>query len=204
MEAASGGQYAVNMSVSDDHHQELLSAARAGDEDAFAALVLATQGELRRFLAARSYSVDLVEAALQDAYIRIHSLLDEYDAGRPVLPWLRGIAFNCLREELRRRARHQRRFVSAGSRLDQVLAEEAYGHAPAEHDAWAERLDHRLHHCLERLPAQSRRLIREYYLEDRPLTLLAQRFRRKASALASLLQRIRAALRECLAQGGAG
>lgn len=180
----------------------LLKRCRDGDAAAFDALVLAAQQELRVYLAARAHSVELVDAVLQDTFIRLHAILDEYQDGRSVLPWLRGIARNCLREELRRRGRHQRRFASAGAQLEALLANEAVTRDDTSEDQ-ADARSERLVHCLKRLPTQSQRLLHQYYVEDQPLTRLAQRFRRKASALASLLQRIRAALRDCVAREGA-
>lgn len=189
------------MTAREKRYQELLQRCRDGEAAAFDALVLATQQDLRVYLAARAHAVELVDAVLQDTYIRAHAILDSHQTGRPVLPWLRGIARNCLREELRRRTRHQRRFASAGAQIDALLAENAEA-SPSEDVA--DRRSARLAHCLSRLPAPSRRLLHQYYVEDEPLTRLAQRFRRKASALASLLQRIRTALRDCLTHEGAG
>jgi RNA polymerase sigma factor (sigma-70 family) len=200
MDLAAAGQHHVQMGTTESRCQELLRRCRDGDAGAFDALVLGAQEELRLFVAARAYAVELVDTVMQDTFIRVHAILDEHEDGRPVLPWLRGIAHNCLREELRRRTRHRRRFASAGAQLEALLAHENLEHADAN-DGWADARIARLTRCLDRLPPSSRRLVYQYYVEDCPLTCLAQRFRRKASALASLLQRIRATLRDCMAHG---
>lgn len=81
--------------------------AAAGDGVAFAALVRATQAELRRACAAL-VDVDSADDLTQETYIRAHRALPTYAGDAPVRVWLLGIARNVCRNEIRSRIRRRR------------------------------------------------------------------------------------------------
>src|SRR4051812_14838709 len=88
---------------------DLVVRIRAGDRPAFVALIAATQDEVRSFVAAHATTVDLVEEAVQAAYVTAFERLADYRPGGTFLPWLKGIARNRLRHE----TAHRRRWLSA-------------------------------------------------------------------------------------------
>ncbi|MCW2605657.1 MAG: polymerase sigma-C factor [Frankiales bacterium] len=81
-------------------------AARDGDPVAVAALVRATQQEVRRLCA---WLVDPASAddLAQDTYVRALGALPGYEARSPFRPWLLSIARRTCADELRRRARRR-------------------------------------------------------------------------------------------------
>jgi RNA polymerase sigma-70 factor (ECF subfamily) len=179
-----------------DSLDRLVQAARAGDVEAFTALVEALAPDLQAFVAARARSADLVDEVVQAAFVTAWERLGAYEARGSFAAWVKGIAHNHLREELRRLRR---------TLPDHDLAERLVVDAclvdldRAEEDAARDR---RLAACLERLPERTRRIVRRRYWEDESLAELAQRFHAPAEALAALLYRARKALLGCLEGGG--
>lgn len=50
------------------------------------------------------------EDLAQEVFVAVHRRLDSYDAGRPIRPWLAGIAANVARQHHRWRRRHSESF----------------------------------------------------------------------------------------------
>ena len=92
-------------------HGEDLQAAAAraatGDGTAFAALVRATQADVRRTCAIL-VDLDSADDLAQETYVRAHSALSSYVGTAPVRVWLLGIARNVCLQEIRGRARRRR------------------------------------------------------------------------------------------------
>jgi len=81
--------------------------AAAGDGVAFAALVRATQADVRRACAAL-VGLDSAEDLAQETYVRAHRALPSYAGTAPVRVWLLGIARNVCLNEIRSRTRRRR------------------------------------------------------------------------------------------------
>jgi RNA polymerase sigma-70 factor, ECF subfamily len=71
---------------SDDQH--LISAAQAGNESAFAALVHAYAPRLHRYLVATGVGHHDADDLVQDAFLRVHRHLANYDARYAFTTWL--------------------------------------------------------------------------------------------------------------------
>jgi RNA polymerase sigma-70 factor (ECF subfamily) len=173
----------------------IVARVRAGDREAFVALIEATQDELRCFVAAHAASADQIEEAVQAAYVTVFELIGDYRCEGTFLPWLKGIARNRLRQETARR----RRWLPAGEAgFEDLLAP----HAPPEAEAPRHELLTALDECLARLAEPSRRLVDGFYRERQALDQLAKEHGRTRAAVAMHLSRIRAALRGCLERKG--
>lgn len=85
----------------------LAQRAAAGDGVAFAALVRATQAEVRRACAALVDASSADDLA-QETYIRAHRALPSYRGEAAVRVWLLGIARRVCLEEIRAQARRRR------------------------------------------------------------------------------------------------
>ena len=179
-----------------NHQEEALGAlvqqAAAGDEQAFALLVEATHHDLRCFVAAYAWHVDVIDEVVQTAYVTCFCCLDAYRGGDAFLPWLKGIARNHLRQELearRRRSRHH-----ADRLLDLVV--------PSEETDAEELPAARLQECLARLGPRGRTLIDLFYRDGCSLVEIAEKLKGTRGSVAMALSRIRSSLRVCLEERG--
>lgn len=85
-------------------------AAREGDPLAVAALVRATQNQVRR-LCAHLVDTQSADDLAQETYVRALRALPTYQARAPLRPWLLSIARHVCADELRRRSRGRKLLV---------------------------------------------------------------------------------------------
>jgi RNA polymerase sigma-70 factor, ECF subfamily len=86
--------------------EELLALFRQGTTEAFGALVRRYEGELYGYLRRYLCDSDLAEDVFQNTFLQIYTKLHQFEAGRPVRPWLYAIATNQAIDALRRQNRH--------------------------------------------------------------------------------------------------
>jgi len=87
--------------------EELLALFRQGTNEAFGALVRRFEGELYGYLRRYLGDRDLADDVFQNAFLQVYTKIHQYEAGRPVRPWLYAIATNQAIDALRRQGRHQ-------------------------------------------------------------------------------------------------
>jgi RNA polymerase sigma-70 factor (ECF subfamily) len=94
-------------SLSTCSDEDLLTRFCKGQKDAFGVLVRRYERELYGYL--RRYLGDgsLAEDVFQNTFVQLFVKSDQYEAGRPVRPWLYTIATNQAIDALRRNGRHQ-------------------------------------------------------------------------------------------------
>lgn len=172
----------------------LVLAVRAGDREAFGAIVAAIHAEVRCAIAARADSAELVDEIAQRAFVTAFQRIDQYRGPGFFAAWVKAIARHHLHDEWSAR---RRMAALDGDAVGEALAALEADGDPAEDEVEAARLA-RLGRCLSRLPPQSRRLIELRYVRDCSLNEIAQRSRRSADAVAMALSRLRAALRRCI------
>lgn len=177
---------------------------RRGDLAAFDELVLATEPQVRQFLAYRTRSLEMVDELVQRTYVTAFEKLDTY-RGQNLLPaWLKGIAHNQLRMELRERVQF---YTHSGDELERVIhrlheqaaAEDVPDEARPQR---SEPLRERLAVCLAQLDERQRLLLQRRYAADMPLRELARLCGKTVNALSVILHRLRGSLRRCV-EGGA-
>ena len=173
-------------------HDRLVLAAQAGDADTFTRLVEDLAPEVQAFVAARARSAALVDEVVQAAFVTAWERLDGYQARGTFASWVKGIAHNHLRDELRR----IRRALPEGDLAERLVVEDCLADIDGTEEDSSQ--DGRLADCLERLPERPRRLIVQRYWEGASLDGLARRHRSTANAMAALLYRARKALLGCL------
>ena len=101
--------------------EELLTRFQAGRKEAFGVLVRRYERELYGYLRRYLGDGNLAEDVFQNTFLQLYLKSGQYEAGRPVRPWLYTIATNQAIDALRRNGRHQA--VS----LDQARAESSGG-----------------------------------------------------------------------------
>jgi RNA polymerase sigma-70 factor (ECF subfamily) len=174
---------------------DLIAGVRAGDADAFSAIVEALADDVQAFVAARAPSAAMVDEVVQAAFVTAWEQFARFEARGSLAAWIKGIAHNHLREELRR----QRRVHSGDGLAERLVVEDCLAELDAADAAEATAArDRRLRACVERLPPRTRQVVERRYWHDEPLADLAQRFHQPAEALAALLYRARKALLTCL------
>lgn len=94
---------------------ELISAARAGDDDAFAALVRRHQRAAVRIAAVALGSATDADDVAQEAFVKAHAALPRFRTDARFEPWLYRIVTNTARNHLRSQGRHRARALRASS-----------------------------------------------------------------------------------------
>lgn len=171
---------------------ELITAAQRGDLEAFSQLVLRHQVAVRACLVMRMDNPHDAEDLAQETFVLAFRKLAEFDSAHPFGAWLRGIAFNLLRNHQRKR---RSRPTVALSDLEAVVDEavDAARESGGEADRYAA-----IRECLERLDGQSRELVKARYEDDVEVAELCRRLGKKHSAVTMHLHRIRLQLRNCM------
>ncbi len=86
---------------------ELITAAAAGDERAFAKLVLPYRARVTKLAAKWLRDFDAAEDVWQDVQFRVFKNLSRIDPTRKFSSWIMTIAANSTKNELRNRKRHR-------------------------------------------------------------------------------------------------
>ena len=161
--------------------------------EAFAAFVREHQASMRSFLRVIGVQADSVDDLAQETFMVAYRELDRFDNNEDFGKWLRGIARNLTRNELRKSARRSR-----------IMNEELPQHllAEAEVDQSEARFEDAdlcaLRDCLEQLPEKSRGLIAGRYQDEWKASFLADQFQMTAAAVRLALMRIRRQLKTCI------
>ena len=95
---------------------ELMRRTQAGDQDAYAALLVRLTTVTRQFARARIGGVPWLDDVVQETLVTVHRARHTYDASRPFAPWFYSIASSRLIDVLRRERRVQGREI-AGDEL---------------------------------------------------------------------------------------
>lgn len=159
------------------------------DRNAFMKLYLQAQPTLRSYLAAVLRNPDAAEDVYQEVSLELWEHFDTYDLTRPFVAWALGVA--------RHRVSHWRR-----THRDQPLWLDENGEAALagaflnNHDALSERR-RALDHCLKKLSAGSRDLIKLRYEDSLTLEQMAQRQGTTINVVNKALGKIRQFLMRC-------
>jgi RNA polymerase sigma-70 factor, ECF subfamily len=174
--------------------EEVLERVRAGDVEAYASVVRRFQGEVRQVVAFALRDVDGSADLVQQTFVDAFFHLDRFEAGRSFGAWVRGIARNLVREELRRRGREQARYTAYHSHLvacggDDACAEER-----------ERSLREALLRCREELSPPAKRALELRYDRGLDFDGVAEGLGRTVAAARQLLQRVRLLLKHCIEQ----
>jgi RNA polymerase sigma-70 factor (ECF subfamily) len=87
--------------------EELLLRFRKGQREAFGQLVRRYERELYGYLRRYLGDGNLADDVFQNTFLQLYTKIGQYEAGRPVRPWLYTIATHQAIDALRRNSRHQ-------------------------------------------------------------------------------------------------
>jgi RNA polymerase sigma-70 factor (ECF subfamily) len=149
--------------------EELLVRFCRGQTDAFGVLVRRYERELYGYLRRYLGDATLAEDVFQNTFLQLYVKSGQYEAGRPVRPWLYTIATHQAIDALRRNGRHQAvsleqyREPSDGELRSLLETLQTRGPSPLEAVSAEERRE-RVRASVERLPEFLRQvLILAYY-----------------------------------------
>lgn len=137
--------------------EELLARFRKGQREVFGTLVRRYQRELYGYLRRYLGDAELADDVFQNTFVQVYSKAGQYEAGRPVRPWLYAIATNQAIDALRRVNRHptisleQTETETDGERRGLVDLLAGRDIDPFEHVDQAETRE-QVRACVDRLP----------------------------------------------------
>lgn len=165
----------------------------AGDTPAFAGLVRLYQESVWRIAAAMLRDRDATENLVQQVFVDAYFHLDQYAPGTDFGAWIRTVARNRLRKELRTAGREDRRLAVYRERLAERLRAEA-GSTRDDSDAYVAAL----RGCRESLPPRDAVLVKLRYEKGLSFEAIAAKQAQTPEAVQRMISRIRFRLRECI------
>jgi RNA polymerase sigma-70 factor (ECF subfamily) len=160
--------------------QELRSAglmrlAQAGDQIAYASLLVLLTSVTRQFARARLGAVPWIDDVVQETLLAVHRARHTYDANRPFAPWFYAVASSRLIDVLRRERR-----VTLHEIPGDVLADVAIAvGAPPRDEIDVEAI----HAAVASLPSRQRQVIEAMKFGDQSVREVAGRLRMTESAV---------------------
>lgn len=169
----------------------LIARVRAGEVAVYAELVRAWQADVWKVVVGMLRDGRVAEDLVQQAFVNAYEHLDRYRAGADFGAWIKAIARNLVRLELRGRAREDRRLAAY-----HALVEARLNDASAE--AREAELGDALRKCRELVPPPAAEALALRYDHGRDFEDVARSLGRSVEATRQLLARVRAALRDCI------
>ena len=169
----------------------LIRRIRCGETECFAELIRRFDQPVWRVVAAMLQDFDRSHEMLQQVFVTAYQHLDRFELGRDFEAWIKEIARNCVRQELRRLARQSTRLEAYRIQLEQEWSD------PAAVQAEARYLE-ALAACREQLPERSAQAIAWRYEQGHSFDEIASRLTTTRDAAEKLLSRVRGLLRECI------
>jgi len=175
---------------------QLVPLVLGGQTEFFEEIVRRYQAEVFHTVAALLYDRGPTADLVQQVFVSAYFALSSYRPGMDFGPWIRTIARNAVREELRRADRYERRLRAYRDVLEARLADDHQ--AEARQQATSEALQR----CMARLPEREVAAIRMRYQEGKGFDEIGAVLGGSNAAMRNLLCRARSRLRECMAREG--
>ena len=160
------------------------------EHDDFLRLLLKSEREILRYVMAIVPQTGDAQEVFQETAVALWKQIDKYDPSKPFTPWACRFAANKAKEHLRNHGRWS-------GFLDEDIASMLL----ARREELSPDLDRRvgpLRDCLGELSKNNRRLIEKYYFDQASVEQTACEVGRSVAAIYKSLQRIRAALMNCV------
>jgi len=164
----------------------------AGQTEAYAGIVRLHQRDVWRVAAALLHDAQRTEDLVQQVFVDAYLALDRYVPGRDFGAWIKSIARNLVREDLRARSRETRRMGAYRDHLEARLRDDAAA------ERYEERLAEAHARCRERMAEPAARALDLRYAQSRSFEEIAVELGRSVEAVRQMLFRVRLSLRECI------
>ena len=172
--------------------KELIDDIKNGDLKSFSELINRYQNKIFVFLVVRLNNRHEAEDMTQEVFLTAHKKIGQFDTSLSILPWLRGIALNILRNFWRKK-----KAVSAGGQEElQILIDKNIHDSSAE-DQEPYMIELMLS-CLSEADQDSKKLIEMRYRQEKPISELTNLLKINHSTLTMRLHRIRDELKKCI------
>lgn len=173
---------------------EIITAIRAGDRDAFAALVERYQRTLYYFVVGKVADDTEAKDIVQKSFVAAFQNLGDFRLGESFFAWLKGIALNHCRNEWRR---YQSQARLAGRLLDEKRAELELASFDVRPDDGERRIA-ALRQCLEKLSPDEQVVVEMRFVQELSLAAIGEQVGRGAEAVRLFLYRVRQRLADCV------
>ena len=170
---------------------QLIQLVQQGQSEAFEEIVRRYQKDVTNVVSALLYRRQETEETVQQVFVNVFVNLGTFQEGRDLGGWLRTIARNAVREQLRKQTRYDRRLQT----YYDILAARLDSERNSTDD---QQREESLRLCMERLSGKAARVVRWRYTESRGISEIATTLQTTANAISKLLARTRAALRQCV------
>jgi RNA polymerase sigma-70 factor (ECF subfamily) len=158
---------------------------------AFEALVIEHHVRVRAFVRSLGVDPDWVDDLAQEAFLSAYRDWDSFDPSRDFGRWIRGIALNLVRNEIRKDAR-RRRILHA------ELTELLMRRLPDPPPEWEPLTVDAVRACLEALAPASKQVVLHRYRDGESASHLAERLQTSAANVRQMLVRIRRQIKRCV------
>ena len=156
----------------------------------FVELLTGSQRQLYAYIHTLLGGGSSVVDVLQDTNVDLWAKADEFEPGRPFLPWAYRFAY--FRVMAYRKKASRCRLVFDNRFVEQLA--QRYQQTDTDLDC---RLD-ALTHCLEQLPGTHKELVQQRYVQKTQVRTIAERLGEPANRVAARLFGIRTALLKCI------
>jgi RNA polymerase sigma-70 factor (ECF subfamily) len=176
-----------------DETEQLVRRVRAGETEAYAELIRKFELPVWQVVAAMLQDFHEARDALQQTFVDAYVHLDQFQLGRDFGFWIKEIARNRVRQELRRMSRESNRLAVYRAQLEERLAD-----APTA-ERYEQKYFDALRRCRAELPERTAQALAWRYEGGKSFDEVAALLETTRSAAEKLLSRARVALRDCLA-----
>jgi len=179
-------------STSGRNADELISRVRAGETHVYGELVRRYRPEVRKVALLMLADGLVTENVVQQTFINAYERLDDFRRGEEFGHWVKAIARNLVRDELKKSSRERGRMALYRDYLIAKLSTEDQG------ERREQSLVEALTHCRGKLPAVAARAIELRYDRELPFDEVAAAIGRSADATRQIVTRARVALKVCI------
>ena len=171
---------------------EIIQKVLAGDIDAYEEIVQEYQEEVWRIIAFTLHDISYTEDLVQEVFVKAFRNLETYDPERNFGVWIRTIARNLLRNEIRRAMRERKAFRNYREYLMKRLED---NEKAEQHEV---RLAQALAKCREHMEGDAGQALELRYEKSMGFSEIAETLNRTVAAARQLLMRVRSILRQCV------